>query len=117
MRLLLSFFWNWWVKFHIPVTYQAQFVNKEVFKRKDGDYFHVIEVSQFKYSRVPRPPFLGRAVYQYEVTQCIFKDKHLVTKTTRVMPEYSSILFRNTRVPYVLAVNAFLELIEGECNG
>ena len=105
MRLVLSFFWNWWVQYHAPVSYHSKLLNTEV-----------MEVRQIRYNRNPKPPFVGKVIYVYHVTQYVFKDKHLVKTISKTMPEFSGKLFRNTRVPYVLAVNAFLELIEGECN-
>lgn len=113
---MLSFFWNWLVQFHQPVQYKAELVNTEVITKKDDDYHYVMEVSQIRYNRTPKPPFIGRKVYAYQVTQYVFKDKHLVNSVSKTIPEFSSFMFRNTRVPYVLAVNAFLELVKGECN-
>lgn len=113
---MLSFLWNWLVQFHMPVYYKAQLVNTEVITKRDDAFHYVIEVTQIRYSRNPKPPFLGKVVYVYKVTQYVFKDKHLINTVSKTMPEFSGRLFRNTRVPYVLAVNAFLELIKGECN-
>lgn len=116
MRLVLSFFWNWWVQYHAPVSYHSELLNTEVITKKDDIFQYVMEVRQIRYNRNPKPPFVGKVIYVYHVTQYVFKDKHPVKTISKTMPEFSGKLFRNTRVPYVLAVNAFLELIEGECN-
>ena len=113
---MLSFFWNWWVQYHAPVSYHSKLLNTEVITKKDDIFQYVMEVRQIRYNRNPKPPFVGKVIYVYHVTQYVFKDKHLVKTISKTMPEFSGKLFRNTRVPYVLAVNAFLELIEGDCN-
>lgn len=92
-------------------------MHTEVITRRDGEYFYLIEVKQIKYCRRPRPPFMRRVVYLYQVTQYVFKDKHVIDTISRTMPELCNFMFRNTKVPYVLAVNAFLDLTKGECNG
>ena len=91
-------------------------MNTEVITKKDDVFQYVMEVTQIRHCRNPKPPFIGKAIYVYQVTQYVFKDKHLVNTISKTMPEFSGKMFRNTRVPYVLAVNAFLELIEGERN-
>ena len=104
------------MQYHAPVSYHSELLNTEVITRQDDIFHYMLEVQQIRYSRSPKPPFVGKVIYVYQVTQYVFKDKHLVNTISKTMPEFSGKMFRNTRVPYVLAVNAFLELIEGECN-
>ena len=104
------------MKYHTPVSYHSELLNTEVITKKDDIFQYMLEVQQIRYSRSPKSPFARKVIYVYHVTQYVFKDKHLVKTISKTMPEFSGKLFRNTRVPYVLAVNAFLELIEGDCN-
>ena len=108
--LLLSYFWNLFVDLHDPVYYDSLTTGSNVFKRDEGGLSFLTVVNQLRLTRKPRFPFPTKEVYQYEVIEFTFKDNHLIDKQTMTMPEYSSFWFRNTRVPYVLAVNAFKKL-------
>ena len=107
---LLMYIWNIFVDYHKPVKYTYDEThNNHMFRINEGNLTYVLEVKQIKVKRKPRFPFKSRVSYLYEVTQYVFKNGDFVNRITERMPEFSFFLFRNTKIPHVLAVNAFLE--------
>ena len=107
---LLMYLWNTVVEYQKPVKYSSiETNNNHSFRFHKDNVVYVLEVKQLKVRRKPRFPFRSRTSYLYEVTQYVFKNGDFVDRITVRMPEFSSLLFRNTKIPHVLAVNAFLE--------
>lgn len=106
----VMFLWNKMVHHQKPITYDAvETPNRYMCHQKHpGDITHVFEVKQLKMSRTPKKPFWGKTIYQYEVTMYVFVGGEYEQKRSARLPEYCYFLFRNTKIPHVLAINAFL---------
>lgn len=104
------YLWNTVVHYQKPVTYKVvETPNRYMSHQHEaGGITYIFEVKQLRHSRTPKKPFIGKTVYQYEVTQYVFKEGDFQASVTKEMPEYSFWLFRNTKIPHVLAINAFL---------
>lgn len=103
--------WNYLASRQLPVYYTRTGTgNNHTFKRTEGENVVVLVVKQFKCVRNPKFPFRTRTIYQYEVSHFIFKNSAFVSKVVMDIPEYCNSLFRNTNIPHLLAVNAFLEV-------
>lgn len=104
------YLWNMLVEYQKPVEYTAiETNNNHTFKTNKNDLIFLLEVKQLRVKRKPRFPFISKVIYQYDVTQYTFRDNVFVNKRNARMPEFSFFLFRNTKIPHVLATNAFLE--------
>lgn len=115
LTALLVWWWNVLVRHSSPFEYvhvstgNNHITHTQNEKTQEG---YVFEVIQLKVSRRPRTLFRSRTVYQYRVTRHYFHKEKFVRSQSDVMPEFCSFLFRNTKVPHVLAVNAFLKIYE-----
>ncbi len=105
--------WNMIVNYQKPIVYElSETPNRYMSHQHEGDGItNIFEVKQLKHSRIPKKPFRGKVIYQYEVTQYVFKEGNFQSSKTERMPEYGGWLFRNTKVPHILAINAFLHTV------
>ena len=107
---LLMYVWNAFVDFQKPIVYTiVETNNNQTFRFNRDGFIYLLEVKQLRKKRKPRFPFRSKIVYLYEVTQYTFKDNAFVNKRSDKLPEFCIFLFRNTKIPHVLAANAFLE--------
>lgn len=110
---LLMYVWNYFVDYQKPVEYsQVETNNNYRFKVEKDEQVLIIEVKQLKLSRIPKKPFRSKVVYLYEVTQYAFKDGVFTGSINDKYPEFCTRLFRNTKIPHLMAVNAFLGVKE-----
>lgn len=115
LTALLVWWWNVLMTHSTPFRYAHVSTGNNHITHTQNDPMqnaYVFEVVQLKVSRHPKLPFLPRVIYQYRVTRHHFHKDKFVKSQTDVMPELCSRLFRNTKVPHVLAVNAFLNIYE-----
>lgn len=112
ISMLLTFIWNFIYEYQRPVLYfECETNNNYSVKHIDpaSNLHYIFEVKQIKLQRRPQKPFWKSTVYLYDVNQYLFVNGKFVDKVCIRYPEYSLSLFRNTKVPHVLAINAFLE--------
>jgi len=118
LRVMMHF-WNIINIYQRPVVYQQTVTNNRYMshKRELDNVTHVFDVKQLKISRTPRKPFRAKAVYSYEVSRYTFREGEFIDKHTVRMPELCLFLFRNTKIPHVLAINAFLNIEQNDAGG
>lgn len=106
---LLMYLWNWLVKFQEPVTYSETETNHDYkFRINRTDCTHIIVVKQLKLVRKTSNSIWKKVVYVYDVKQYTFVDGNNCTVKGDRYPEYCWALFRITKIPHLMAMNAFL---------
>ena len=107
--VLLSHIWNFVTEYQKPINYiTSETHNNHLLKHGEGDNVVIFEIKQIKRMRIPRHPFPKRTVYQYVVTQYTYREGNNINISRDTLPEYCGKLFRNTKIPHLMAVNAFL---------
>ena len=107
--VLLYQIWNKITELQKPVKYeQVETNNNHRFKHEVNGCVLIFEVKQLRECRIPKFPFLRKTVYQYAVTQYAFKDGVFTNAKEDKIPEFCNWVFRNTKIPHLMAVNAFL---------
>lgn len=106
---LLMYLWNWMIDFQKPITYsETETHNDYKLKINRTDCTQIIVVKQLRLVRKPSRLFKKKVAYLYDVTQYTFIDgKNCAIKSNRY-PEYCWSLFRITKIPHLMAMNAFL---------
>lgn len=107
--ILLSHFWNKVTEYQKPIVYKSiETHNNYRLKHELDGCLLILEIKQLRQVRAPRFPFLNRTVYQYAITQYTYKEGVNVSVVKDKYPEYCWRWFRNTKIPHLMAVNAFL---------
>lgn len=106
---ILVWFWNVLAKLHAPVKYESLVTGNSYTSRTEdkNGISQLYYVKQLKIIRSPRRPFFPRIQYIYEVTEMTYRDNRFEIGKTRSFPDLAGGLFRRTKIPHVLAINAF----------
>lgn len=112
-KLLLTLYWNFTLRWQIPVGYTSAPTDNHFFTRREniteaGVITTIFVVHQYRHLRSPSGIFPSYASYSYKVEAVIYNGDTFHDSQVWILPELCSALYRGTNIPHLCAVNSIM---------